>query len=156
MIRQPEQVLRNSDDREAAIRDVERRTLGSITGRLSKLVYIASTRDFNTGQYHHAGLALQFGAEPAGEALRHWHWAIFEEFLSCSLRELIIEIELYASANHLLSAALLDLWQELEAYRILLPQDCDRLSRELFISEFKTGVAVLRERAAQAGHPPIA
>ena len=156
MVRQRGQILRDSDDREAAIRDVERRTLGSVNGRLSKLVYIASTRDLNTGQYTHEGLSFRFGAEPAGDALRHWHRALFEEILSCSLKELTEEIELYASANQPQCTAVLDTWQDLEAYRILLPQDCDTLSRELFISEFKTGVAILRRRAARAENLPNA
>jgi len=56
---------------EAAIRDLENRTLASLHGELTKLVYLSSTRDYNTGEYLHEGLAQRFGAEAAQQALAH-------------------------------------------------------------------------------------
>ena len=46
---------------EAACQDLNLRTLVHIHGDFARLVYLASMRDYNTGEYYHDGLAWQFG-----------------------------------------------------------------------------------------------
>src|SRR5436190_1559634 len=54
---------------EDALRDLRNRTLAKLDGDLARLVYLASTRDYNTGRYAHDGLSFRFSesvAETAG------------------------------------------------------------------------------------------
>src|SRR5215468_2576060 len=79
-------------DREAAIRDLEDRTLNHLAGTLTRLVYLSSTRDYNTGEYQHAGLADRFGASTAQKALEHCHESVFEELLAMDLAQLVQQL----------------------------------------------------------------
>jgi rhamnogalacturonyl hydrolase YesR len=47
----------------AAADDLRRRTLVELTRPLERLIYLASTRDYNTGLYYHQGLAARFSEE---------------------------------------------------------------------------------------------
>ena len=58
---------------ERAYDDLLRRSLSPISGDLARLIYLASTRDYNTGKYHHDGLAAHFSSEIACQALELAH-----------------------------------------------------------------------------------
>ena len=49
--------------------DLLNRTLSRISCDLGRLIYLASTRDYNTGNYYHEGLASRFSPEVARKAL---------------------------------------------------------------------------------------
>jgi len=70
---------------EVAVRDLETRTLANLRGGLTRLVYLSSTRDYNTGEYQHDGLTHQFGAQVAQLALAQCHQAAFQDLLYSSL-----------------------------------------------------------------------
>ena len=44
-----------------AAEDLRRRTLATVQEPLDRMIYLASMRDYNTGLYHHEGLAARFG-----------------------------------------------------------------------------------------------
>src|SRR6266481_7590531 len=90
--------------------DLARRTLSRISGDLARLIYLASTRDYNTGQYRHDGLAARFRAEIAGQALELAHRQIFYRIAACSLEELVREVEIYVCSSHQTRAEVLQVW----------------------------------------------
>ena len=55
---------------EEAIEDLQNHTLEGISGSIARLVYLASTRDYNSGRYYHDGLAFRFTEEVAQTALK--------------------------------------------------------------------------------------
>ncbi len=136
---------------EEALRDLERHTLAGIRGEIAQLVYLASTRDYNTGEYYHDGLAFRFNEETARAALAAHHRRIFQELASSSLEELVHHLNIYINSSCLPEAGFVKLWKKLEPYRITIPLDCDSLSVELFFSNIKTALAVLQARREQ--HP---
>ncbi len=62
---------------QAAYDDLLQRSLSKISCDLARLIYLASTRDYNTGTYHHDGLAARFSPDVAGKALEMAHRQIF-------------------------------------------------------------------------------
>jgi hypothetical protein len=129
---------------DAAIRDLEERTLADLPGLLAKLVYIASTRDYNTGRYRHEGLALIYTAETAERALRRCHEKIFREVVCLSLQELKEDLETYLQSTGEDPQRVLDAWCKLEAYRVLMPAGYDELAEELFVLNVRIVLAALR------------
>lgn len=128
---------------EAAVQDLENRTLPELRGGLTKLVYLSSTRDYNTGEYQHAGLSDRFGSEAAGRALARCHEAAFQDLLYTSLAELVNQLGLYIESTGAERDRVLDAWRRLQAYRVLIPSACDELSARFFVSNLKIALEAL-------------
>src|SRR6202048_4516052 len=140
---------------EEAYDDLLRRTLSKIQGDLARLIYLASTRDYNTGKYQHDGLAARFQAEIAGQALEMAHREIFHRLAACSLRELVGEVEIYVSSSRQSREEILEVWQKLEPYRVALPVDVNVAAAQLFVSNVKLALAILcRRQERQAIEEP--
>ncbi len=133
-------------DVEAARKDFQVRTLAKIPGDFARLVYLASTRDYNSGQYHHEGLARQFTEQVAREALASCHKDVFKRLALCSVRELVEELETYVGSTHLPALDMLSAWENLQPYRIAIPLDCSPLIARFFASNVKAALAILRFR----------
>jgi hypothetical protein len=148
---QPEQTLAPLEQRiEQAVRDLESRTLAALPDQLARLVYLASTRDYNTGEYLHAGLASRFQADAAAAALSETHERVFRDVLLLSLRDLTGEVERYLDASEDPSRTM-DSWIALKAYQILIPARCDAISSGLFCSNIRLALAVLTLRRNRTG-----
>jgi hypothetical protein len=131
---------------EQAYDDLLHRSLSRITGDLARLIYLASTRDYNTGKYHHDGLAARFQAEIACQALELAHRQIFYRIAAYSLEQLVGELELYVSSSRQSREEVLKVWQKLEPYRVALPVDVNLAIAQLFVSNIKLALAILRQR----------
>jgi hypothetical protein len=92
-------VQMRSDVTEAAD-DLRRRTLGSISRPLDRLIYLASTRDYNTGFYYHDGLAARFSNEVVCEAVAECHREAFHQILNASLHDLVRQMDEYMASTH--------------------------------------------------------
>ena len=134
---------------DAAIEDLQTRTLADLQGELTRLVYLSSTRDYNTGEYQHAGLADRFGDETAQQALASCHESTFQELLSASLAGLVGQLASYIESTGAERDRVLDAWRRLQAYRVLVPSGCDGFSAEFFTSNVRIALEALR-----VGPPP--
>ena len=131
---------------EEAYDDLSRRTLSRISGDLARLIYLASTRDYNTGEYRHDGLAARYRAEIAGQALELAHRQIFHRIAGYPLDQLVREVELYVSSSAQSREEILRVWQKLEPYRVALPVNVNVPLAQLFVSNIKLALAILRGR----------
>jgi hypothetical protein len=127
-----------------AIRDLEARTLAALRGGVSKVVYLSGTRDYNTGRYQHDGLVLRFGETAAQTALARCHEAVFRNLLNCGMEALVAQLAAYIESTGADQAQVLDSWRRLEAYRVLIPGNCDPLSADCFITNIRIALEVLR------------
>jgi hypothetical protein len=134
---------------EDAYEDFLRRSLSRISGDLARLIYLASTRDYNTGKYHHDGLAAQFDADIACRALELAHREIFYRIAARSLEGLVAEVELYINSSRQSREEVLEVWQKLEPYRVALPVDVNAAVAQLFVSNVRLALAILRRRQEQ-------
>jgi hypothetical protein len=139
---------------QAAYDDLLRRSLSKISCDLARLIYLASTRDYNTGTYHHDGLAARFRPEVAGKALEIAHRQIFYQLAACSLEELVEQLQTYLDCSHESAADVLRIWQKLEPYRVALPVEVNPAVARLFLSNIRLALAIWRFRQEQALRHP--
>lgn len=130
-------------DVEAAAGDLKNRTLAGLAGEFARLVYLASTRNYNTGEYYHQGLAFQFTEEVAGAALAACHQESFRRLVFSPVEDLVKELETYVSSTGARASQVLDAWKTLEPYRVTIPLGCDSLSAEFFFSNVRITLAIL-------------
>jgi hypothetical protein len=141
----------------AALADLRRRSLADISRPLDRLIYLSSTRDYNTGVYHHEGLAAQFSEVAACEALARCHFEAFMEMSSAPLGDLVKQMEAYIASTHTHPADFVSMWKGLEPYRVAIPVDMDPLLTELLFSNFKLALAILESRLnSRSGTGPAA
>lgn len=136
--------------------DLLRRTLSSIQSDLARLIYLASTRDYNSGVYHHEGLSARYGPESTRVALRAAHKDIFYKLIGLSLEELVNELEIYVRISREAPTGFIHTWQELEPYRVAVPMEVDSTMVQLFLSNIRLALEVLRFRQEHRQADPSA
>jgi hypothetical protein len=137
---------------QAAYDDLLQRSLSKISCDLARLIYLASTRDYNTGTYHHDGLACRFRADAASKALEIAHRQVFYTLAAYSLEELVQQLETYLECSHESPQEVLRVWQKLEPYRIAVPVEVNPTVARLFLSNVRLALAIWRHHQEPA--PP--
>ena len=130
-------------DVEAACEDLRNRTLAKIVLEIGRLIYLASTRDYNTGRYYHDGLAFQFSEEVAERALAQAHREIFLSLALGSLENLANELQRYFYSLDPNPKEIIQTWEKLEPYRVAIPIDSNPLMASLFFSNIKIALAIV-------------
>ena len=141
---------RRNIDIEPAVADLRNRTLSRLPGDFSRLVYLASSRDLNTGHYSHDGLAFHFSENVASKAMAACHAEIFDQLVFCSLEELTEELRNYISSTAERPEDFLQSWTHLGSYRVTIPLECDEMAAEIFFSNVKIALAILQRRQEAA------
>jgi hypothetical protein len=126
--------------------DLLHRTLSRISCDLGRLIYLASTRDYNTGNYYHEGVASRFSPEVARKALEIAHRQSFYMVSAFSLEDLVTDLEVYLRSTRENPQEFLRTWQRLEPYRIAIPTEVNLTVARLFTSNLRLALAILRFR----------
>jgi hypothetical protein len=130
---------------EDAAQDLRRRTLAKFERPLDRFIYLASTRDYNTGLYYHDGLIDRFSEDVACQALSECHRQAFRELLESSLEALVSQLKGYMERTHAGALEFIALWKSLEPYRVAVPVGEHKLSTELLFSNLKVALAILEQ-----------
>jgi hypothetical protein len=130
----------------AAADDLRRRTLAHLPLALERMIYLASTRDYNSGLYHHQGLALRYSEAAACEGLADCHRESFRELLSASLEDLVRQLQAYAESTGALATNFITAWKELEPYRVAIPVGTDPLAADFVFSNLKVALTIFESR----------
>lgn len=113
---------------------------------LDQLIYLASTRDYNSGIYYHDGLAASFSAEVACEAIAGCHREAFRQLLYSPIESLVEQLEGYMETLHTDPVAFIAAWKELQPYRVAIPVDTDPIAVGFLLSNLKIALAILEQR----------
>jgi hypothetical protein len=130
----------------AAYDDLLKRSLSKISCDLARLIYLASTRDYNSGTYHHDGLSARFSPGAATKALEIAHREVFHQLAGYSLEELVAQLQMYLDCSPEDPAEVLRTWQKLEPYRVAIPVETNPAVARLFVSNVKLALAIWRHR----------
>jgi hypothetical protein len=133
-------------DVQAASRDLRLRTLSFMAHPLDRFIYLASTRDYNTGLYHHEGLASRFSEEAACEALADCHREAFRQLLTSSLEDIVIQLQAYMELSRIDPLDFITAWRGLKPYRVAVPAQTDTISAEFLFSNLRIALAILENR----------
>src|SRR5580704_8301287 len=138
-----------------AAEDLRRRTLSGIADPLDRLIYLASMRDYNTGLYHHAGLAMKFGDDVACEALADCHREAYRQLLGSSLESMVAQLETYALRSGTAPKEMISTWKGLEPYRVAMPAKSDPLATDFVCSNVKIALSILESRLPGRPRPAV-
>ncbi len=139
-----------------AVSDLWRNTLSQIPAVFGRLVYLAALRDTNSGHYEHHGLALVFGAQEADRALRRSHSQTFSEWLCFNLEQQKADLDLYLSALSGERRRIIDTWLRLEPFRTLVPGSATKAELQLYSSDFRILLELLKNEYGAGGLDPNA
>ncbi len=116
------------------IEDFSARTLQSISGSVSRLLYVATLRDLATGRYRHEGLASVYSEAVVDQALRLCHDELFERILETALETQENELRTCLGGFEADPREIAARWLEHEFYKFLIPSDVPLYLRKLFCS----------------------
>ena len=142
-------------DRSAAP-DLWGNTLSQIPTVFGRLVYLASLRNSNNGNYEHHGLGLVFGEDEANRALKDSHAAVFAEWLAFNLEQQKADLDLYLAGLFENKRVVIDTWVRLAPYKNLVPASVRGVERRLYITDLEALLELLKNVHAVAAPDPDA
>lgn len=133
-------------DVEAAKEDLKNRSLAKLSHDFARLIYVASLRDFSTGEYYHQGLAQSFSQSAASAAMTACHEELFYCIALGPLDTFVAQLDRLISSTHRDYHRTLEVWETLAAYNLAIPSGCDETTAGLFRSNVKIAMTFLKSR----------
>lgn len=133
-------------DHNAVTADILRALTISLPTNLSRLIFLATLRDNNSGRYYHPELAGRFPDSLADLAMLDCHQRIYRRVVALPLEDLTDELDRYIATVPAPRERLIESWKKLKAYRVTIPMDADPVSREIFYMKVEVAVAILETR----------
>ena len=113
---------------------------------ISRMIYIATLRDNNTGCYFHPDLACRFMLGAADRAMLVCHQEIYERLVSVELEELTDQINFYFGSIRAPRGRSIANWKKPRAYRATIPIHADPISAEILFMKIDIALAILEAR----------
>lgn len=138
--------MRGGYDRggDPAAADLWHRTLSQIPSVYGRLVYMGSLRDGNTDRYAHHGLAMRYSEDEADRVLRKSHSQLFQDWLAMPLREQKQDMDGYLSSLNDDKRLVVETWLRVMPYRTVVPASARAVETDLFLSDFRILLELLR------------
>ena len=130
----------------AVAADILRALSVSLPNELSRLIFLATLRDNNSGHYFHPDLARRFSERVADRAMLACHQRIYKQVVALSIEDLTDQLDLYVTTVPAPRERMIESWTKLKAYRATIPIDTDPISAEIFFMKVEVAVAILEAR----------
>ena len=130
-------------DPDGYVRYVNEVILKGLPNDLTRVIYLASLRDCNSGVYLHPQLSTGDRIHEADRALRGCHEELFRRLLTTPLQAFVVQLEEYIRYTRAERATILKTWKSLQAYRATVPMGVLETSAELFCLNVEIALAVL-------------
>jgi hypothetical protein len=127
--------------------------LESLPNDLTRLLYLASLRDCNSGRYLHPQLSLSIGVEEAHRRIGKCHGRIFRGLLTTPISQYVLQLEQYIRYTRTDRGTVLRTWQSLEAYRATVPVPALPIYRDLFVLNVEIALAILNSAVDSGAQP---
>jgi hypothetical protein len=131
----------------AALSQARQEVVWACPNRVSRLIFLATLRDNNTGMYRYPALSSRLEPAALDHMLSDIHRETCEELLSYSFSELVDELDTYAVQTRADRQSFLRTWRTLRAYRSVRPAGLDLFTSSYFEVTFDLAVAVLDLRS---------
>jgi hypothetical protein len=112
---------------------------------LTRMLYLASLRDCNSGRYLHPELSPSLGIEEADHALSVCHDQIFRRLLKTPVREYALQLEEYIRYTRAERSVVLATWRSLQAYRSTVPVHSLPVYADLFCLNIELALTILND-----------
>jgi len=122
--------------------DLRRRSLAHMAAPLERMIYLGSTRDYNTGLYYHDGLASRFSEMVACQALANCHREAYQQVLQSSIEDLVRQLDSYIQSTNSAPRDFIAAWKNLQPYRVAVPAETDPLAAEFLCSNVKIALSI--------------
>ena len=120
--------------------------LDTLPNDLTRMLYLASLRDCNSGRYFHPNLSSRIGVDGADRALCACHDEVFRRLLTTPISGCVLQLEEYMHYTRAERNTLLKTWASLQAYRATVPVVALPLSSELFSLNIEIALTILKDR----------
>ncbi len=128
--------------------------MNELPNDLTRMLYLASLRDCNTGTYLHPQLSQSIGVSEANEILQTCHIQVFGRLLGVSLSAFVLQMEEYIRYTRADRQTMLQTWQSLQAYRSTIPVAAPSPSADLFCLNVELALTILRDAPAFLDYTP--
>jgi len=118
--------------------------LDGLPNDLTRMVYLASLRDCNSGKYLHPRLTPRFGTEVTDCALFAYHNQVFRHLLRTPISAYVPQLEEYICYTRAERSTVLRTWQSLQAYRATVPMPTLPIYYNLFCLNTELALTILR------------
>lgn len=125
---------------------VSETVLGTLPNDLTRMIYLASLRDCNSGVYLHPELSHQRGIQAADGALRACHERVFHRLLTTRLSDYVIQLQEYFRYTRGEVLTVLKTWRSLQAYRATVPVSALATSTELYFLNVAIALEVVSKQ----------
>ena len=125
---------------EPALASVER-VLAHLQGELTRIVYLSTLRDYNTGAYYHPDLSEMHGIERADRALAMYHKNLFLRLVKAPVREYVEELRVYMRVSNV---NIIMPWRSLEPYRSTVPSGVPKFLADVYSHNIEEALLILQ------------
>lgn len=130
-------------DLDTVIRNAKQLILADLPNDLTKLVYLASLRDCNTGHYFHPQVSQQNDSDTASHALRLCHEEVFARLTTTPLSHYVTQLAGYICYSQADKCRVIDTWKSLQAYRATVPLAASALDADFFFASIEAALEIL-------------